>query len=322
MSGMMTLLDIAIRTGNDQVVGLIEETYKNVPELSGNSLILNNNVQIPNVGASRTIKGRTFKTLVRTALPTVGFRNANEGTAATKSTYENRTVETYIMNPKWRADKAVADSSEDGPEAEIALEAAAHTQAAQQTLSRQFYYGTNTTYSGDAKGHPGLLDSVNSAYVVDAAGTTANTGSSVWAVKFGLKDVIWVWGQNGQLDLSDVDMRDVNDSDGNPFTAYCQELFGYPGLQVGSNRCIGRIKKLTADSGKGLTDDLTAALLMKFPTGIVPDVFLMTKRSLGQLRDSRTATNSTGAPAPFPTESHGIPIAVTEGIVDTESLTL
>lgn len=317
---MITLLDIAIRTGNDQVVGLIEETYKNVPELSGMSLILGQNKHIPNVGASRTIKGRTYKTVVRTALPTVGFRDANEGTAATKSVYENRTVETFIMNPKWRADKAVADSSEDGPEAEIALEAAAHTQAAQQTLSKQFYYGRATV--GHAKGHPGLIDSVDSAYVVDAGGTTANTGSSVWAVKFGLKDVIWVWGQNGMLDLSDVDLRDVLDDSNNPFTAYCQEMFGYPGLQVGTPRAIGRIKKLTADSGKGLTDDLVSDLLVKLPTGMMPDVLFMTKRSHGQLQKSRTATNPTGAPAPFPTESHGVPIALTEGIVDTESLTL
>jgi hypothetical protein len=48
----------------------------------------------------------------------------------------------------------------------------------------------------------------------------------------------------------------------------------------------------------------------------------MSRRSLFQLQSSRTATNATGAPAPIPVESHNIPIAVTDSIVDTEKLTL
>jgi hypothetical protein len=142
----------------------------------------------------------------------------------------------------------------------------------------------------------------------------------VWAVKFGPNQVQWVWGNNGDLQLSDIDMRDVNDANGNPFTAYHQELLAYPGLQVASVRGIGRIKKLTTDSGKGLTDDLISALLAKFQVGVVPDVLFMSRRSLTQLQQSRTATNVTGAPAPFPSEAFGVPIAVTDSIVDTELL--
>jgi len=41
---------------------------------------------------------------------------------------------------------------------------------------------------------------------------------------------------------------------------------------------------------------------------------------LKQLRDSRTATNVTGAPAPRPTEVEGIPIIVTDAIVNTEAV--
>jgi hypothetical protein len=48
----------------------------------------------------------------------------------------------------------------------------------------------------------------------------------------------------------------------------------------------------------------------------------MTKRSQEQLRASRTATNATGAPAPIPTDAFGIPIGVTDGILNTEALTL
>jgi hypothetical protein len=48
----------------------------------------------------------------------------------------------------------------------------------------------------------------------------------------------------------------------------------------------------------------------------------MTRRSRGQLRNSRTATNATGAPAPMPTEVGGVPIEVTDSLSNVEALTL
>lgn len=298
-----TLLDIAKANGSDPLVGLVEEVLKAHPELA--------------IGAARSIKGLNYKTLVRTGLPTVGFRSANEGYAASKSTFENRLVEAYTFNPRWECDKAVADRYEDGAPAYIAIEANGIMEASMNYLASQFYYGT----SNDAKGFPGLLAAYDSTnMVVDAGGTTDNVSTSVWGVKFGAQDVQWVWGNNGQIALSDVMESRVTDVSGNPYTAYIQEILSYVGLQVGSIYSIGRIKKLTTDSGKGLTDALIAQLIEKFPVGHKPDLLLMNRRSQRQLQASRTATTTTGAPAPFPTESFGIPIAVTDAIVSTETL--
>ena len=300
-----TLLDIAKANGSDAAVGLIEEVMTYSPEVS--------------LGAARTIKGLSYKTLVRTNLPTAAFRNANEGVAATKSTWENRVVECFTLNPRWECDKAVADRYEDGAQAFIALEADGIMRAAMLTLGSQFYYGT----SNDAKGFPGLLAAYDStSMVVDAGGTTASTGSSVWGVKWGPKAVQWVYGSEGQLSVSEVSEQRVLDASNNPYTAYVQELLAYPGLQIGNKFAVGRIKKLTADSGKGLTDGLISQLLAKFPVGYKPDVLLMSRRSRMQLQMSRTATTPTGAPAPYPQEAFGIPIEETDGIVDTEALTL
>jgi hypothetical protein len=314
----LTLLDIVKMNGSDASVGLIDECAKAVPEVTGKTMLGTKTLVIPGVGNARTIKGIQYKTLIRTGLPPVGFRHANEGTTPTKASYENRNVECFLMNPQWQADKAVADVHEDGWQVVLALEAAAHVESAFQTLGKQFYYGAQSI--GDAKGHPGLIDSIHADYTVDATGTTANTGSSVWGVKFGAQYVQWVWGNNGELIPSDVKEQRVLDAGGKPYTAYCQELMARPGLQVINYRGIGRIKNLTADSGKGLTDDLVADLLSKYPVGITPDVLFMTKRSRSQLQKSRTATNATGAPAPMPEESHGIPIAVTESILNTEAI--
>lgn len=305
--GQPTLMDIAVMNGSDMVTGLVEETIKAVPELV--------------VGAARTIKGINYKTLIRTALPTVAFRQANQGSPVSKGTYENRLFETYLFNPYWVCDKAVANMAEEGPAQFIAWEAQGIMESSWQYLGSQFYYGTGA--GGDALGFPGLLagyDATN--MVVDAGGTTASTGSSAWLVRFGPRDITWVWGDNGQLALSPLREQSFLDGSSNPYTAYVQEILARPGLQFTRKYAACRIKKLTADSGKGLTDALIATAISKFPVGLPPDYIFCTRRSLMQLQASRTATNPTGAPAPIPDSSFGIPILPTDSILNTESLTL
>lgn len=319
-NALLTLLDIAKMTGNDKLVGLIDETYRNVPELSGMTKHLGKMVSVPNVGAARTINGGSFQTLIRVALPTVSFRGANQGADSVKSRYENKIVETFILDPKIIVDKAVADRHEDGREGVMALEADGVMQATFQALGRQFYYGRST--GGDAEGHPGLLASLASEMTLDAGGTTDNTASSVWGVKFGPKGVQWIYGKNGSMEMGDIRIESVLDANNKAFTAYVQQLFAYPGLQCLNRYSIGRIKKLTEDSGKGLTDALLGRFMRLFPVGMEPDVLFATKRSIEQLRLSRTATNATGTPAPTPTEYEGIPILATESILDTEALAL
>lgn len=316
-----TLLDIMIRNGSDMLTGLVDEAVRQVPEITGKVVVRGQTIAVPGVGAARTIKGRQYKTRVRTALPSVGFRNANAGVTPTKSTIENRLVETFILNPIWKCDKAVADSSEDGAEAYIAEEAQAILASALMALGKQFYYGA--AGGGDSAGHPGLLDAVDATMVVDAGGTTATTGSSVWGVKFGTQNAQWVMGQNGSLDLSPVRIADVIDPNDSTkqFTGYVQELMAFVGVQVLNKFSVCRIKKLTEDSGKGLTDALLGQALSLFPVGYAPDAFFLSRRSLKQLRASRTATNATGAEAPTPTEYENIPLIPTDSIIDTEALT-
>jgi hypothetical protein len=205
----------------------------------------------------------------------------------------------------------------------MANEASGILEGEMQGVARAFYYGRGAL--GHAKAFPGLIDAYDATnMVVDAGGSTAGTGSSVWAVKFGEKNVIWVWGKDGRLVLNPVRVEtilDPNDST-KKLDGYVQTMQAYPGLQVGSKQCIARIKKLTADSGCGLTDARLSDLLALFPTRIKPDVIFCSRRSLSQLRKSRTATNETGKEAPLPQDYDGIPLVPTDSIADTEALTL
>lgn len=281
-----TLLDIAKLNNSDREVGLIEEVIPYIPEL--------------NLVPARTIKGINFKTMVRTGLPTISFRAANRGTAAGKSSFENRLVECFIVNPQWECDAAVADAYEDGAPAYIAIEATGMVQSAMITLARQFYYGASA--AGDADGHPGLQQMHDSSMVVDATGNTADTGSSVWAIKYGPQAVQWVFGGAGDMKVSDPVKQRVTDTENRPYTAYTQHMLFRPGLQVASIYSVARIKNLTAQANKTLDDDMLSDLLALFPVGHEPDALFMSRRSLSQLRKSRTATNATGAPAPTPKE--------------------
>ena len=314
-----TLLDIVKANNGDREVGLIEESIVHVPEATGFDREYGRT--LAGVGQAKTIAGLNYKTRVRTSLPSAGFRDANEGVTAVKSTFENRLVETFILNPRWECDKAVADRDERGPGAYIAEEAQGIVQAAFLQMAKNFWYGR--TSPGDSKGCPGLIDIYDATnMVVDATGTTDSTCSSVWLVKFGPQDVRWVLGQGGKVEIDEPRTETLYDASDNPFTGYVQEMLAYVGVQVGSINSVARIKKVTEDSTKTLTDKLIYQALAKFPEGVKPDVIFMTKRSREQLRASRTATTTTGAPAPIPQDVEGIPIVVTSALTNTEALTL
>lgn len=305
---MPTLLDVIKLNNSDAAVGLIDEASKALPQVR--------------LGQARTIKGLNYKTLVRTGVPSVGFRLANQGTAVAQSVFEQRLVECFLMNPQFEVDQAVADVYEDGWQAYLALEAGGIMEGAMQSLGRAFFYGTKATF-GLANSFPGLLQAYdNTNMLVEATGVADANNSSVWAVRWGVQHVQWVLGQGGSASMSDVTKERVVDASSNPYTAYRQELYLRPGLQVGSTFSVARIRNLNVAANTTLTDDMLASLLAKFPTGVRPDAFYMARRSLFQLQASRTATNATGAPAPIPTEAFGVPIEVTDSIsiVETQNL--
>lgn len=305
----LNLLDIAKLNGTDKVVGLIEESLVLAPEVA----------RFP----ARTITGRNFYTAIRGTLPTTQFRAANSGVTASKSAFSQKLVETFILDTQITCDKAVADSYEDGVDRMQMIEASGVFGSSIKTIGTQIWYGIGG--GGDSKGFPGAVEVYDTTnMVVDAGGTTSGTGSSVWGVKFGPQYASLVLGQGGSMTMTPWSTQQVLDSNSKPYTAYVSSLMAYPGCQFGNAYSIGRIKKLTADSGKGLTDALIAQLLEKFQTylGMYPDALFMTPRSLRQLQSSRTATTTTGQPAPFPSESFGVPIIVTNQILNTESLTL
>jgi hypothetical protein len=274
-----------------------------------------------NVLAARTVLGNTFKYSKITANPAVGFRAVNDGVENAKGTYTSVTLDLKVLDASFAVDIAAALADERGLEHMMGVEALAHMRQAMAEVEQQIFYGTGN----DAGGFGGFatqtnLNNVADAQVVNAAGTTASTGSSVYLVRTGDADCQVLWGQQGVISIGERQIVERAGSATGRFPAYYHPITGWCGLKVGSIYSVVRIANLTADSGKGLTDSLIAQALEKFPASRGPNYIVMNRRSHRQLQSSRTATNPTGAPAPFPSESFGVPIVVTDQLSSTEAL--
>src|SRR6266540_905285 len=301
----LTALDLAKINGSDMTVGLIEENLNAAPELQ--------------VVPARAIKGTSFKGLIRTGYPATGFRKLNVGVEPTKSTYVNKIFECFYYDGQMEMDRAAASADEQGEAHALALEADGH--------GRAFLLTTGT--GGDPDGYPGGVQVVDSGLVVDAGGTTADICSSVYAIVASPKFMGLIFGNNQVFDVGQWRVQTIARSS-KEMTAWKNSLEGWIGVEWLSKYAVGRIKKLTTDSGKGLTDSLLADLLAKFPIGVKPTHLFMSRRSRAQLQKSRTVTlfgQGAGRPnqptiAPLPTDYDGVPIIATDSIIDTEALTL
>jgi hypothetical protein len=271
--------------------------------------------------AARTVLGNTFKYSKITANPAVGFRAVNDGVENAKGTYTSVTLDLKVLDASFAVDIAAALADERGLEHMMGVEALAHMRQAMAEVEQQIFYGTGN----DAGGFGGFatqtnLNNIADAQVVNAGGTTASTGSSVYLVRTGDADCQVLWGQQGVISIGERQIVERAGSATGRFPAYYHPITGWCGLKVGSIYSVVRIANLTADSGKGLTDSLIAQALEKFPASRGPNYIVMNRRSHRQLQSSRTATNPTGAPAPFPSESFGVPIVVTDQLSSTEAL--
>ena len=275
---------------------------------------------LPAVPASN---GTVHKYLRETGAPTPGFRAINDGIENTISDDTLVTVTLQIMDASFAVDVEIAKSYKGGKEAFIQRELMRHLRQAFFTAEKQIWYGNQSP--GSTAGFEGIADILpylnSPGIVVNAAGSTPLTGSSVYAVRVADDSgFAVVAGNDAKIEVEDTVIQRIAGSATGTFPAYYTAASGYMGVQIGSTYDIGRIANLTEDSGKGLTDDLISTLLSKFKAGMGPTHLFMSRRSLKQLQQSRTATNATGAPAPFPEESFGVKIVVTDSILDTEAI--
>lgn len=340
-NALVTLLDVAKRKGSDQIIGLLEDTLTYAPELS--ALM------------GRPINGTQYKTTHRT-LPTVGFRIANNGSDTVKGTYRQELKETAIIDAQMQLDTAVSDAEGDGTGPEAAIEdlkfdeAQGVIMATYITVGAQMYYGT----SNDANGFQGIsayCPNLNAAkntspVVVGAGGTTSSVQSSAYLVWENIRGAHFIFGKNrGLTMLPEWRIQQVLGLNSKPLTAYVNNLQGWIGFAVNHPLSVGRIANINkATDSKPLTDAIVAQALSYLPLQMRTEVntnlnngapnkfgpglklFINGITAYG-LQASRTSTtdkagglDSAQRYPTLPTESNGVPIVITDSIVNTEAV--
>ncbi len=269
--------------------------------------------------------GTTHKYPIETGAPVVGYRAINAGRDTDSSIDIVTTVNLAVLDWSFYVDQALASVWRRGGKAAIlAREASRHLRAALFAYESQIWYGTGT--GGDSGGFSGLgnstaYDGAADSMVVDATGTTATTAASVWAIRVGPDDFQAVYNSDEIVQVDQVPTSTyMVDGSSKLFPIWWVGACTWNAIQIGGTYSAVRIANITEDSGKGLTDALLAKAIEKFKPNMGPTVFVMNKRSQRQLRTSRTATNPTGQPAPFPDEAFGVPIVLTDSLLNTEAI--
>ena len=309
----VNLLDLAkLKNGSDGVLNIVEAVGMAAPEV----------LALP----AKIINGTQYDVTLVTKFPETGFRKANQGANVGKAAFETRKAQCFILDTRIEVDMAVAAAHEEGPEALMALYTTLTGKSSILSIGRQTIYGT----AQDGSGFAGLREMATDDLTVDATGTTADKGTSVYFVHAGEMGVQYVFGRGTTFELKPFRDGEGEDADGKKFPAHVSYLNCRPGLSCASPFAVGRIKNLTAQAGKGMTDALASQLLEKFPMDTQPTHILMNRTARGQLQRSRTVVlqgGGAGKPkggdgniAPIPTEIEGIPIICTDSITSEEAI--
>lgn len=310
-TGFPTLLDV---TKLDAGVGypVINEVIAAFPEV--------------NAFPVETIVGSTMEVSVLKTLPTVQFRNANEGVTRSKPDFETRPFQTFILDAQVAVDvQGVLQASKDQARF-LQNQAMPFMRAALQLISKQIVYGNNAAnaalVSQDAKGFPGLINqySADSSHEYDVTGTGATT-SSVWFLQVA-PDTMNITFGNAQSITMAADWKEetVYDSNNKPFQALTNWINGRCGFLLKNKNSAVRIKNIGTAANKTLTDAIMYLGLQKCEElGMQPNLIIGSPRSFEQLRAARTATSPSGAPAPKIREWEGIPVISSINVRNTET---
>jgi len=263
--------------------------------------------------------GTLHKYLRRKVAAGAGFREIGTGVTNAAEQFEDISLVCKFLDPSFTRDVALAAGYRGGLSAYIQKETLAALKSGFAALERALF--TNV-----ASGFNGLLQfadySVTGGTQVVSAGGAG--GKSVWLLRWADDGVAVVAGNDGRMDMlwDDNSPTIVQvDRGTTSYSGYRVTLGGYFGLQVGSTYDVARICNLDGTSDDLLDDDLIAEAMGKFAASRQPNMIVMGRAALAELRASRTATNPTGAPAPFPTEAFGVPIVVTD-ILPTDEATV
>jgi len=301
------------------LAGLLVLNDQNLADIYPNQ-VLDNAPVVQAAFAVPASNGTQHKFVKQTYAAGATFRKINTGVTNAASRFEDMTINLEYLDPSYTRDVALAQGYSKGLSSYIQHETGKAIRAGMYGVEQAIF---NFDQATQFIGLPYMNDysDTDVGQIVDAGGSG---GKSVWIIRWAEDGVALVAGNDGRIDMMWDDesptIVQVTDAGGtNVYSAYRVTLGLWGGLQVGSLYDVVRIANLDGTSDDLLTDDVISDALAKFPAGHNPNMIAMNRTARKELQQSRTATNPTGAPAPFPEEAFGVPIVVTEALGSSEA---
>lgn len=257
--------------------------------------------------------GTTHKFQRKITAPGVGFRLINEGITNATGTFDIVTQTLALLDATVRRDKGVVMAFDGGY-----MDRESNDSLAESLFKLEcamFRANLNKQFTG-LPGSPYFDQITADAQVVNAGGSG---GRSVWLLRSAPNGISMVLGQDGKLSVGDDVEVQANDASNRPYSAMQRTILGWAALQVGTQYDAARIVNLDGTTGHKLTDALLMQAWLKGKVGGGFNMIALSRTSLGELWESRTAVNPTGAEAAIPTNWQGIPIIVTDAIPEDEA---
>jgi len=267
--------------------------------------------------AKESSHNQVHKYLKETTAPGSDFRAVNTGITNSAGQSTLVTITLKFLDAAFDRDVAIIAAS-GNPERYMTSETRKSLRAAFSNAEKQVINGTGN----DAGGWNGLADALGSIgdYVINAGDASAGAVTSVYAVRSADEGVAVVAADGGTINVSDpYDVRVQPDGADVAYSAKRVDANAWMGLQLGSVFDSARLGNIGMSSNT-LDDDKLSDLIALAKADMPYTHLVMNRTARKQLQQSRTATNPTGRPADFPEEAFGLPIVVTDSIVNTETV--
>ena len=259
-SSLLTLADVA--KSKDKQIGKVAE------------VLLQHNSMLKDIPYTEMNEGTIHKEDIRSALPDVYYRKANQPIPASKSTTEERSFTAAHFESKSQIDRAVAER---GGKDRVAYnrwnQAQGHLQAQANELADLMIYGSPITSNLKTAGLFDIYSTLNAAeetskQIIDAGGTGSDN-TSILLVHWGERSIFGIYPKGTQAGLRREDHSkggklvkipgiDVNGNAGD-FWGYEEEFMTDHGIVVKDYRQAARICNIDISdliAGTGSNPDL------------------------------------------------------------------
>ena len=311
---VITLLDLEQLHPGSFERKMLDEVYLSAPAFN----------KLP----SRVISGTSYIYQKRDTLPKIGARPINAGADVHKASWKTERAECYFYDGRIEVDKALILAEPENKKYLMEDNAKATMKGTMFGLEQSLFYDTPFGVKSIRSQLGDYMAISADPEIKDETAWTAG-GTSVWFVHVSSDAIRLDWGNRQVLKFGplyeSLVPRAKADGTMGAMKAVAQDCQFWVGLNVLNEFAVGSLLNVTERNP--LTDEMMDKAMSLFPEAMKPNLIIMNPFARRLLKQSRTKAltyvkggkGGQSVNAPTPTEYDGIPILVTDGILNDET---